>query len=101
MSFPQRRAQSTAAEPFTPARPRSVNRQIERRERQRHRIHRRQDVAVGVFVAFAALVLGPGLAVVTIGAVLVLLVCGLSYAFVRLRGRRSGGRRSRRLDRPR
>jgi hypothetical protein len=101
MSFPQRRTrQRTAEQPFAPA-PLSPGRMVERREHHLRRIHRRQDVAIGVLIAFAALVLGPGLAVVAIGAVIVLLVYGLSFAFVRVRGRRSASRRGRRLDRSR
>jgi hypothetical protein len=100
MSLTERRTRSAPAEPFA-APPPSAGRQTERRERRRRRIHRRQDVAIGVLVAVVALVLGPGLAVVAIGALIVLLVCAVSFALARSRGRRAGSRRSRRLDRRR
>jgi hypothetical protein len=101
MSFTERKAGSAPAEPFAQASPRRSERQTERRKRRRHLVARRQDVAIGVLVALAALIIGPGLAVIAIIALLVLLVCGISLGVGRTRGRRSGRRRSRRVGPPR
>jgi hypothetical protein len=53
------------------------------------------DAALVVVTATAVLVLSPGLAVVAIIAILVLLVCGISFGAGALGGRRRAVRRRR------
>jgi hypothetical protein len=69
---------------------------IAARARRRRRRLLLIDVALGVVVALLVLVLGPGLAIVTLGALLVLLICGVSHLAERVLTR--GNARSRRAD---
>ena len=70
----------TGDDPAT-ALPPGAERQARRRELRRRRGLRRLDVAIGVLLAIVALLLAPGVAVVAIGAVIVLLACGLSLLY--------------------
>lgn len=54
------------------------------------------DAAIAVILAIVAIVVAPGLAVVGLLAILVLLVCAVSFAVDRRRKRRSTASRPRR-----
>lgn len=67
--------------------PRFERRWAERVRRRRRRLLR-VDVASGLIVALLVVLLGPGLALIAIGALLVLVVSGASYLVGRLLARR-------------
>jgi Flp pilus assembly protein TadB len=95
MSLTERRQRNTS-EPFAPLSPGAERHRAERRERRLRKGRRRLDVAIGLLIALTAIIVASGLGVVAIGAVIVLLVCALSFAFERLRRplrRRRGDRR--------
>lgn len=105
MSFTQR-SQRPPTDPFRASTPPTLSseRQMQRRELRRRRGRRRQDVAIGVFVAILAIIIASGLAVVAIGAAIVLLACAVSLGVERLlnrRGDRAGARRGRGRERRR
>jgi Flp pilus assembly protein TadB len=79
------------ADPLAPVST-AAERQAHRREIRRRRGLRRLDVAIGVLLAVIALVVAPGVAVVAIGAVIVLVACGLSLLYGRRRARRARSR---------
>jgi hypothetical protein len=71
--------------------PRSIHRRRAHAARARRRRLLLVDLAVGLVIALAAVLVGPGLAIVAIGALPVLGVCGASLLYERL-ARRRGAR---------
>jgi hypothetical protein len=59
-----------------------------RRHASRRRYLFRVDIGLGLLVAVAALLLAPGVAIVAVGALLLLAICTLSILLERWRSRR-------------
>lgn len=97
MSFSEREHPISHDEAFAPA-ARPTGLLALQRELARARGRRRLDVLIGVLVAIIVLLIGPGLAIPAIIAVIVLVVCAVSPLVGRARHRlaRSDGARVRR-----
>jgi len=59
-----------------------------RRQASRRRHLFRVDVGLGLLIAVVALLLAPGVAIVAVGALVVLAICGISILLERRRSRR-------------
>jgi Flp pilus assembly protein TadB len=81
--------------PAVPWTPRSIHRRRAYAARARRRRLLVVDLALGLAVALVAVLVGPGLAIVALGALVVLGVCGASLLYGRVvrrrRVRRAGG----------
>jgi Flp pilus assembly protein TadB len=80
--------------PLAPWTPRSIHRRRARTARARRRRLLLVDLALGLAIALIAVLVGPGLAIVALGALVVLGVCGASLLYERAvrrrRARRAG-----------
>lgn len=78
--------------PAVPWTPRSIHRRRASAARARRRRLLVVDLALGLAIALVALLVGPGLAIVAIGALLVLGGCGASLLYERVTRRRRARR---------